>query len=211
RTVNPTSFPGLNRLLTDLTASVRSALGNNFSGAYLQGSFAVGDADEDSDVDFLVATVDSLNDDEVMSLNRIHAALYEREGYWSKHLEGSYAPAAALRRFEPQQPIWHYLDNGSRQLELSNHDNTNVVRWSLREHGIVLAGPPASKLVDEVPAETLKREIDATIRDWGNELLARPDCLNDAWRQPYVVLSFCRIIRLRRGAWNRRWQARVGL
>jgi predicted nucleotidyltransferase len=192
--VNPTCFSDLNHLLTDLTASVQAALRDNFTGAYLQGSFAVGDADEDSDVDFLVATVDSLSHDEVTSLNGIHTALYEREGYWPKHLEGSYAPAAALRRFEPDQPMWHYLDNGSRQLELSNHDNTNVVRWSLREHGIILAGPPSSELVDEVPIETLKREIGAVVQNWGNELLARPDSLNDAWRQPYVVLSFCRML-----------------
>lgn len=56
--MDPTCFPELNRLLTDLTGSVRSALGDHFIGAYLQGSFAIGDADEDSDVDFLVATVD---------------------------------------------------------------------------------------------------------------------------------------------------------
>jgi hypothetical protein len=71
RTVNPTCFSDLNLLLTDLTASVQAALRDNFTGAYLQGSFAVGDADEDSDVDFFVATVDSLSNDEVTSLNGI--------------------------------------------------------------------------------------------------------------------------------------------
>jgi hypothetical protein len=192
--VDATCFSDLNHLLTDLTASVHAALRDNFIGAYLQGSFAVGDADEDSDVDFLIATVRSLSDDEVACLNGIHTGLYEREGYWPKHLEGSYVPAAALRRFEPEQPMWHYLDNGSRELELSNHDNTNVVRWSLREHGIILAGPPASELVDEVPIETLRHEIGAVVQNWGNELLAHPDSLNDARRQPYVVLSFCRML-----------------
>lgn len=192
--MNPTHFPDLNLLLTDLTAAVQAALDGNFAGAYLQGSFAIGDADEDSDVDFLVAIVDSLNDDEVTSLNEIHSALYQREGYWPKHLEGSYAPVAALRRFEPEQPKWHYLDNGSTRLELSNHDNTNVVRWTLRECGVVLTGPPASDLVDAVPAAALKREIGAVVRDWGNELLAHPDGPNNAWLQPYVVLSFCRML-----------------
>jgi predicted nucleotidyltransferase len=192
--MTPTCFPELNHLLADLTASVKATLGDNFKGAYLQGSFAVGDADEDSDVDFLIAVVASLSNDEAISLNRAHSALYEREGYWPKHLEGSYAPAAALRRFRTGQPMWHYLDNGSRQLELSNHDNTNVVRWSLREHGIVLAGPPASELIDEVPAEALKSEIAAVVEDWGNQLLAQLDSLKDAWRQPYVVLSFCRML-----------------
>jgi predicted nucleotidyltransferase len=193
-TVNPTCFPYLNQLLADLTASVQAVLDDNFKGAYLHGSFAVGDADEDSDVDFLVVVVEPPNGDEVISLNRVHAALYERDGYWPKHLEGSYAPAAALRRFTLGQPMWHYLDNGSRRLELSNHDDTNVVRWSLREYGIALAGPPASELVDEIPVENLKREIAAVVEDWGNKLLEDRDSLKDAWRQPYVVLSFCRML-----------------
>ena len=80
---------------------------------YLQGSFAVGDADEDSDVDFMAAIVEPLSQEEVTSLTAIHASLYEREGYWPKHLEGSYAPAAALRRYELNQPPWHYLEGSS--------------------------------------------------------------------------------------------------
>ena len=57
--MTPTRFSDLNQLLTDLTTSVRLRLGDNFVGVYLQGSFAVGDADEDSDVDFMVAIVHS--------------------------------------------------------------------------------------------------------------------------------------------------------
>jgi predicted nucleotidyltransferase len=193
--MTPTCFADLNQLLTDLTTSVQLRLGDNFVGVYLQGSFAVGDADEDSDVDFMVAIVEPLSQEEVTSLTAIHASLYEREGYWPKHLEGSYVPAAALRRYELNQPPWHYLDNGSLQFELSNHDNTNVVRWSLRNHGIVLAGTPVSELIDEVTSDMLKDEIAAVIRDWGNEiLLADHDGINNGWLQPYLVLSFCRML-----------------
>jgi hypothetical protein len=73
------------------------------------------------------------------------------------------------RRYELNQPPWHYLDNGSLQFELSNHDNTNVARWSLRNHGIVLAGTPVSEVVDEVTSEMLTNEIGAVIPDWGDE------------------------------------------
>jgi predicted nucleotidyltransferase len=189
-----TCFPQLDQLLSALTKSAKAVLGSNFSGAYLQGSFAVGGADEDSDVDFLIAIAKPLGDEEVKALNAMHKSLHRRKGYWSKHLEGSYVPLAALRRYESNQPFWHYLDNGSSQLELSNHDNTNVVRWSLREYGVVLAGPPPHELVDEVSAEALRAEIRAVIMDWGNELLAEPESLDNGWRQPYVVLSFCRML-----------------
>jgi len=52
--MEPTEFAELNELLTDLTGRARQILGNSFVGAYLHGSFAVGDADIHSDCDFLI-------------------------------------------------------------------------------------------------------------------------------------------------------------
>src|SRR5207302_9684423 len=31
-------------------------------------------------------------------------------------------------------------------------------------------------------------------RTWGEELLVDPNVVNDAWRQPYIVVSFCRML-----------------
>ena len=45
----PTPYSDLNDVLRELLAGAREALGANFCGLYLQGSFAVGDADEHSD------------------------------------------------------------------------------------------------------------------------------------------------------------------
>ena len=50
----PTRFPELNELLVELVERARAILAETFVGAYLQGSFAVGDADEHSDCDFLI-------------------------------------------------------------------------------------------------------------------------------------------------------------
>jgi predicted nucleotidyltransferase len=57
-------------------------LGDNFVGVYLQGSFAVGDADEDSDVDFMVAIVEPLSQEEVTSLTAILARTVDRANSW---------------------------------------------------------------------------------------------------------------------------------
>jgi hypothetical protein len=51
---SPTPFSELNDLLGELTERAAGILGDNFVGAYLQGSFAVGDADLHSDCDFLI-------------------------------------------------------------------------------------------------------------------------------------------------------------
>jgi len=46
-----TPFPELNNVLAGLKETAQAILGANFVGAYLQGSLAVGDADEQSDCD----------------------------------------------------------------------------------------------------------------------------------------------------------------
>lgn len=43
RDAQPTPFAGLNAVLDKLVTSVQAILGDNFLGAYLQGSFALGD------------------------------------------------------------------------------------------------------------------------------------------------------------------------
>src|SRR4051812_2183389 len=157
----PTPYPELNAVLSHLLAGATAALGDNFVGAYLQGSFAVGDFTEFSDCDFIIVTARDIRPEELPALQALHAGIHELPyPYWRTGLEGSYAPAAILRRWattprdppgEPRGPGWTdpglsgsparaypfwYLDHGSKVLVRSEHDNTQVVRWCLREKGV---------------------------------------------------------------------------
>lgn len=219
--VAPTPFPELNAILDELVNTTRDVLADNFVGAYLQGSFAVGDADEHSDVDFLIVTEDAVTPDQEGQLAAMHAQFPDREVSWAQHLEGSYAPRRELRRFvAPAQP-WLYIDNGSRVLERSAHDNDWVVRWVLHNHGLTLVGPPLIELVDQVEPEHLRQEMLATMREWADALVEDEAEMDNAWRQPYVVLSYCRMLqtvhsgrvtsKLQAGRWalttlDARWQ-----
>lgn len=191
----PTAYPELNAVLKDFVESVEATLGENFVGAYLQGSFAVGDADEHSDVDFIVATYDELSDAQVEALQGMHKGIYALESSWAQHLEGSYIPKDELRRVdESRSPYW-YLDNGASELIRDNHCNTAVVRWSLRERGVVLAGPDPKSLVEPVSAAQLRREILTTMEEW----VAWAHMPTNAgpmsrWLQPAIVLSYCRLL-----------------
>lgn len=93
----PTEFAELNELLTDLTGRTRQILGSNFVGAYLQGSFAVGDADMDSDCDFLIPVKGPITSEQEAALRALHDEIPTRPGHWTKHLEGSY-PRLVVRR-----------------------------------------------------------------------------------------------------------------
>ena len=191
---HPTPIPELNAVLEEMVARIRATLDADFVGAYLQGSFAIGDFDLHSDVDFIIAVQNELTSGYVDELQGHHGRIYDLGPEWAKHLEGSYFPLGTLRNASRSgTPLW-YLDHGSRSLVRSNHCNTLVVRWVIREHGIVLAGPPPPTLVDAIPVAALRREIRQTMHDWGRQILETPDPYRNRFYQGYLVLSYCRML-----------------
>lgn len=189
-----TPYAELNAVLEELVASVRGALSDVFVGAYLQGSFAVGDFDSHSDVDFIIAVRDELSDEHVAGLQAVHARVFGLDSEWARHLEGSYFPAEILGDYRQRgTPLW-YLDHGSQSLVMSDHCNTLLVRWVVRERGIVLAGPSPIALVDPVPVDALRREIHETMRNWGQEILDQPNRYRNRFYQGFIVLSYCRML-----------------
>jgi len=190
----PSPYPELNAVLQELVEEVQTALGNRFLAACLQGSFAVGDFDLHSDVDFIVVLEEELSEAQVAALQAIHRRIYDLDCPWAQHLEGSYFPRNVLKDVSQRgKPLW-YLDHGSRELIQSDHCNTVVVRWVIREHGVPLTGPIPATLVDPIPIEILRQEILQTLRDWGEEILARPEPYNNWWYQTYIVLNYCRML-----------------
>jgi hypothetical protein len=104
-------------------------------------------------------------------------------------------PKASLRRRDAARRPFVYLDNGSTELELDNHCNTHVVRWSLREHGVTLAGPAIGDLVDPVPAEEMRIELVAAVREYAAWAPAPTNAGGmSEWKQTYLVLMFCRML-----------------
>lgn len=190
----PTPFPELNRVLDELVRSQQVVLGASFVGTYLQGSFATGGFDRHSDVDLAFVTAGELSAEQAQALQAMHARIFDQGPGWAKHLEGSYFPRAILRSLDQRGVLLWYLDNGSRELVRSEHCNTAVVRWVVRERGGALAGPAPAELVDPVPVETLLEEIRQTMRDWGGEILANPAKINNRFYQGFAVLSYCRML-----------------
>jgi predicted nucleotidyltransferase len=190
----PTPYPALNTVLQEFVDGAGNVLGDNLIAAWLQGSFAIGGFDRHSDVDFVVAIDNELSDSQVRNLQAMHQLIHDLESEWAKHLEGSYFPASILRRYaQSGRKLW-YLDHGSRELERSAHDNSVVVRWILREKGVVLAGPRPSAWIDPIPTKALRREILETINNWGGEILADPEQINNRFYQTFAVLSYSRML-----------------
>ncbi len=190
---HPTAFPELNDVLAQFAAGLSRLLGPELLALYLTGSFALGDADEGSDVDFLAVTRQLLTPEQQEAVQSLHRTLFDLPVPWAQHLEGSYIPAALLRGPRSGTPI-PYLDNGSRTLELSEHDTTLVVRWVTREHGVALLGPPPLERIEPVEPDELRAEVRGKVQEWETFLHTDRDGLSNGWIQPYAALSVARML-----------------
>jgi hypothetical protein len=191
----PTGFPELNAVLAELVASVKEILGENFCGAYLQGSFALGDADEHSDVDFVIVTAAAVEAEQLRELQAMHRRIHALAVPWAQHLEGSYISKGELRHVDRERKPLPFLDNGASELELDNHCNTAVVRRVLRERGVTLEGPDPKTLIAPIGTAELRREGIAAIREHAEWAPARTKAGGmSRWKQTYLVLIFCRIL-----------------
>jgi hypothetical protein len=194
QTARPTPYADLNCVLNELVGGLKRTLATNFVGAYLQGSFAIGDFDEHSDVDFVVVTDEDLSPSQVDQLQAIHKRIYAVDCEWGKHLEGSYFPSSVIRGSDRKREALWYLDHGSETLIRSDHCNTLVVRSVMREHGITLDGPDPKTLIDPVDRAELAREIRRTMLTWGEEIFTQPERYRNRFYQGFIVLNYCRML-----------------
>jgi hypothetical protein len=173
----------------------------------------VGDFDEESDVDLVIAVDRDIADKDVPALQDLHGKLHTAAPPWSQRLELSYFPKEILRRWSltprdppgapPRPASWKdpgtsnspphvypllFLGNGERELVRSEHDNTRVVRWITREKGIVLAGPDPRTLIDEVTADSLREEMRETAQKVAKVLTDPAEVKNRYWQSFFVTV-----------------------
>ena len=190
----PTPYEELNQVLVELVSRIQRIMNNDFIGAYLQGSFAVGGFDQHSDVDFIVAVENELTSNQVDALQVMHDQVYQLDSEWAKHLEGSYFPKEILRHSSKKGLDLWYLNHGARSLVRSDHCNTILVRAIVREKGVALAGPPPETLVNPISVELLRADIFETLTKEGKEILDDPERFNNRFYQCFIVLNFCRML-----------------
>ena len=186
--------PELMLVLAELQAGVQEALGARYVGMYLQGSLALGDFDQHSDVDFVVAIDGEVDDAQLSRLRDLHRRIYALPSRWAQHLEGAYLTLDALEHPVSEAPLHWFLDHGSAELERSDHDNLVIQRYVLREKGVALDGPDAMGLVRPVERAALREEMYAQLDEWMGGFLRNPARLDNGWRQPYTVLTLCRML-----------------
>jgi hypothetical protein len=190
----PAPYPDINALLTTVLTNVRELLGDQLAGLYLYGSLATGDFNpETSDIDVAIVTEDEIADDMIPALAMMHTRITESANPWARKLEGSYIPRHALRRYNPAGSPRPSFNEG--HFYLAPHGSDWILqRHILREHGVVVAGPPPATLIDPITPEELRRAVRGFLHEWWRPMLAGPTRLHDRAYQVYAVLTMCRAL-----------------
>ena len=192
---SPTPYADVNAILGELLTAVQPILGSQFIGLYLFGSLATGDFNPNrSDIDFVVVTAAELADDTVAALAAMHTQIRTNGSHWESRLEGDYIPLAALRRYDPALARYPHLgDDGHFAVE--QHGSETLIQYhTLREKGVVVAGPPIRPLIDPITPDELRQATWDILHDWWQPMLANPVQLDYSGYQVYAVLTMCRML-----------------
>jgi predicted nucleotidyltransferase len=201
----PKTFPEVNAILREVLSSVQSILGGHFIGMYLYGSLATGGFDRDSDVDFIVVTDEEVSDGLFAELHDMHTRIKTMDSWCAAQLEGSYIPCCALKHYDPVHALYVHIDRGrDERLQRMHLDNDRLgrawwggwilLRSTIREHGIILAGPDPNTLIDPVPPSDLWQAALSVLNGWAADILNDPAQIKNRGYQSYTVLTLCRIL-----------------
>ena len=179
-----------------LLKGIQGILGAELVGLYLEGSLALGDLDEASDLDFVAVVERPIDEAAFAALQRLHDELHHLPVRFAMDLEGTYADREVVRRFRPTSARVPNLERGrGERLKWSPVWASWIVHLSiLREQGIALYGPPPAELVDPISVDELRQTVAPILLEWGGAFLAKPDLAAQPGYQPYAVLSICRML-----------------
>jgi hypothetical protein len=194
--MNWTPYNDINEILQQLLFGVRTILGANFVGLYLDGSLASGDFDEQtSDIDFVVVTAAELSEEMMQELVAMHGRIGQSNSKWAMELEGAYIPLCALRRYDPANATHPYIDRGGCQLRWEHLEMDWVIhRHVLHQAGITLAGPPIQTLIDPVCREELRQATLDLFNFWWFPMIENPTKLQHDGYRAYAILTMCRML-----------------
>jgi hypothetical protein len=192
--VKATPYAGVNEILDALVSGVQDTPGLCVVGMYLYGSLSSGDFDpRSSDIDFMVVTDGDVPRDQIAALEAMHHRLWASGMKWAAKLEGTYIPRQTLRRYDPDGGPYPTVNEG--RFYVAGHGSDWIIqRHIVREHGVVLVGPPPHTLIDPVSPDDLRHAAASTLSEWWIPVMQEnPGWLKPRLYQAFTVLTMCRV------------------
>jgi Domain of unknown function (DUF4111)/Nucleotidyltransferase domain len=193
-----TVYPTVSAAIQECLASVQRLLGSHLCGMYLVGSLAIGDFDPNtSDLDIIVVTDTALSDDRVAALREFHTRFSAGDSPWTMRLEAVYIPQGDLRRPASATTAYPQVERDRPFFVEPLEPGWSVQRYTLREHGVVIAGPESRELLDPVDPDAMRRDGAIIAHTWLDQAEHDPTWLDWARPRPYfafVVATLCRLL-----------------
>lgn len=191
-------IPDVSAVLHGFATYLRAILGDYFRGMYLTGSLALGDFDpHTSDIDFIVLTDIALSADLVEALRAMHERFDASGSSWAGKIEAVYIPPEALHPNPVSLAHYPQVEKG-RPLFMAPLESGWIFHcYTLREHGVTVAGPDVRPLIDPVDPNDIRRAAAPIAEQWLEQARHDPSWL--AWlygreHQAFVVLTLCRLL-----------------
>jgi Domain of unknown function (DUF4111) len=159
---------------------------------------ALGDFDpRSSDIDFIVVTDTDIEDDLFDSLQDIHAQFAASNSVWADKIEATYVPSPALRHATPNASHYSQIEKGTRLFKAPLESGWVFQCITLRERGVVVAGPDPRTLVDSIHPQAIHSAAAEIAALWLEQAEHDPTWLpwlrqRDA--QTFVILTLCRLL-----------------
>ncbi|MHB0876515.1 MAG: aminoglycoside adenylyltransferase domain-containing protein [Anaerolineae bacterium] len=193
-----TPYADVDDALRELGAGMHAVLGSRLVGAYLSGSLALGDFDRRaSDIDLVVVTDGDLSDDLLAALREMHAAFADGGSPWAGRVEVVYVSREAVRRHVPGPARYPVLEKGGTLTRECLEIAWPIQLHTVREHGVVVAGPCPRSLIDGVDPAEMRRVSVAIAAMWRDSVHGDPtwlDWVRGRHEQSFVVLTLCRLL-----------------
>jgi hypothetical protein len=193
--IHPTPYKDVNTLLLFMFTKMQAILRDQLIGFYLYGSLSLGDFDpESSDVDFLVVITEDISEEMFERLHAMHAIIASSGLPYANYIEGSYIPLKSLRRYDPHNA--HHATIGiDWPFRVAFHGSNWILeRYIIREHGVVVYGPPPQTLIDPVAPEEMQAAVCEQLRDFWSSQLDGPEWLRPRNYQAFAMLTLCRAL-----------------
>ena len=124
----PTPHASVNAFVAELLRRLNTQLGDELLGLYVDGSLALGDFDEHSDVDFVAVTRRPIAQQAFERLQTMHDELARLDSPWATQHEGSYLSLHELRRYDPAHASHPNIERGNGERGAHGRGRDRVFR-----------------------------------------------------------------------------------
>jgi predicted nucleotidyltransferase len=181
--------PAVEEKLDELRLLLTRQFGDELVGLYAYGSLVTGDFDpSQSDLDLLAALSREVQEQDLPSLQALHARFVQKHPEWDDRVEVAYVSTTGLRTFKSRASTAAIVSPGE-PLHLTQVGREWLIDYYIvREQGVPLLGPPPETFVDAISRDEFTQAVRDHLETWREPLPWR----SEVGPQRYAVLTMCR-------------------